>query len=148
MTLWMQEITIAAYWHLASLSLPASCAVYQPLFSQFTGDCSVSMGILLDRSKMVRATLSLALCGFVASAEAFGPAARSILHSTLVERNQLNAEYDYVIVGGGTAGLTVADRLTESGQYSVLVIEIGVFRRSDQCFAAIREVLLLTGDPL
>jgi len=89
---------------------------------------------------MALATLSLALCGFVAIAEAFGPAARSILHSTLIERtDQLNAEYDYVIVGGGTAGLTVADRLTESGQYSVLVIEIGVFRKSGQCSAAIQK---------
>lgn len=25
-------------------------------------------------------------------------------------------QYDYVIVGGGTAGLTVADRLTENGK--------------------------------
>ncbi|KAK5653302.1 hypothetical protein OQA88_8993 [Cercophora sp. LCS_1] len=33
--------------------------------------------------------------------------------------------YDYIIVGGGTAGLTVADRLSESGQHSVLVVEFG-----------------------
>ena len=27
-----------------------------------------------------------------------------------------NATYDYVIVGGGTSGLTVANRLTENGK--------------------------------
>ncbi|KAL8369821.1 hypothetical protein RB595_000255 [Gaeumannomyces hyphopodioides] len=37
------------------------------------------------------------------------------------------AEYDYVIVGGGTAGLTVADRLTEDGKTTVLVLEHGQF---------------------
>ncbi|KAK0616435.1 hypothetical protein B0T14DRAFT_246732 [Immersiella caudata] len=78
---------------------------------------------------MIVTTLSLALCGLVGVTEAFGPAARSIVHSTILERtDQLNAEYDYVIVGGGTAGLTVADRLTASGQRSVLVIELGVFQ--------------------
>ncbi|KAN0061487.1 hypothetical protein ACQY0O_006334 [Thecaphora frezii] len=33
--------------------------------------------------------------------------------------------YDYVIVGGGTAGLAVAARLSENGKYSVGVIEAG-----------------------
>lgn len=33
--------------------------------------------------------------------------------------------YDYIIVGGGTAGLTVADRLTEDEKTTVLVIEHG-----------------------
>lgn len=28
--------------------------------------------------------------------------------------SQLNAQYDYVIAGGGTSGLTVANRLTEN----------------------------------
>ncbi|KXX78386.1 Oxygen-dependent choline dehydrogenase [Madurella mycetomatis] len=35
--------------------------------------------------------------------------------------------YDYVIVGAGTAGLTLADRLTEDGKRTVLVVEIGSF---------------------
>jgi len=33
--------------------------------------------------------------------------------------------FDYVIVGGGTAGLTLADRLTEESHLSVLVLEAG-----------------------
>ena len=37
----------------------------------------------------------------------------------------LNATYDYVIVGGGTAGLTVASRLAENTSQSVAVIESG-----------------------
>jgi hypothetical protein len=28
----------------------------------------------------------------------------------------VKSEYDYIVVGGGTAGLTVADRLTEDGK--------------------------------
>lgn len=35
----------------------------------------------------------------------------------ILERQiDVGEEYDYVIVGGGTAGLTVGDRLTEDGQ--------------------------------
>ena len=42
-----------------------------------------------------------------------------------------NATFDYVIIGGGTAGLTVAARLAESDAISVAVIEAGGFYEVD-----------------
>ncbi|KAK3317732.1 GMC oxidoreductase-like protein [Cercophora scortea] len=76
--------------------------------------------------------LSTAAVGLLCLADAvsaYVPAARSIEHSTILERaDQIDSEYDYIIVGGGTSGLTVADRLTESGKYSVLVLELGHFQ--------------------
>ncbi|KAL2142005.1 hypothetical protein VTI28DRAFT_1695 [Corynascus sepedonium] len=43
----------------------------------------------------------------------------------------VDEQYDYIIVGGGTAGLTVADRLTEDGKTTVLVVEYGQLSSSD-----------------
>lgn len=40
-------------------------------------------------------------------------------------RPGLNASFDYVVVGGGTAGLTLATRLAQSGKFSIAVIEAG-----------------------
>jgi choline dehydrogenase len=52
---------------------------------------------------------------------------RGVERSTIItEASQVEETYDYVIIGGGTSGLTVADRLTEDGQTKVLVIEYGV----------------------
>ena len=39
----------------------------------------------------------------------------------------MNASFDYVIVGGGTAGLTLATRLAQNGTFSVAVVEAGGF---------------------
>ncbi|KAM0276496.1 hypothetical protein ACHAQH_006685 [Verticillium albo-atrum] len=74
-------------------------------------------------------SLPVILTGMVISAA--GGLAVSIPQS--IERSKIlrqvrdvHDEYDYIIVGGGTAGLTVADRLTESGEHTVLVIELGL----------------------
>lgn len=39
----------------------------------------------------------------------------------------VNATYDYVVVGGGNAGLAVAYRLAEDGSKTVAVVEAGGF---------------------
>ena len=43
----------------------------------------------------------------------------------------VNATYDYIIVGGGTAGLAVASRLAENPHITVAVIEAGGFYEAD-----------------
>lgn len=48
----------------------------------------------------------------------------------------LSASYDYVIVGGGTSGLVVANRLTENPNVRVLVLEAGSNRVEDPRIAA------------
>jgi choline dehydrogenase len=42
-----------------------------------------------------------------------------------------NATYDYVVIGGGTAGLTISARLAEDPDVSVAVIEAGGFYQQD-----------------
>ncbi|THW24298.1 GMC oxidoreductase [Aureobasidium pullulans] len=55
----------------------------------------------------------------------------STLYSNSFGVPGLNATYDYVVVGGGTAGLTIAARLAEDPNISVAVIEAGGFYQQE-----------------
>ncbi|KAI1845043.1 hypothetical protein JX265_008372 [Neoarthrinium moseri] len=58
--------------------------------------------------------------------------ARPPFKGVFLEKNSdLLPSYDYVVVGAGAAGLTVANRLSEDAATTVLVIEAGVFDKNE-----------------
>ncbi len=71
----------------------------------------------------------MAPCRITIKAGALLPGVRSRQHlrvSAQVGDNPASGQYDYIIVGGGTAGCVLANRLTADGSKNVLVLEVGL----------------------
>ncbi|KAK6007027.1 hypothetical protein QM012_006035 [Aureobasidium pullulans] len=74
---------------------------------------------------------ALYLLSFAILSSALGDLGYGKLFSTSFGYPGVNASYDYVVVGGGTAGLALATRLALNGTYSVAVVEAGSFYELD-----------------
>ena len=73
--------------------------------------------------------LSLLLCHLLFALQSFAAPTSYVPNdpSTSFGVSGVDATYDYVIIGGGTAGLAVASRLAENSNITVAVIEAGGF---------------------
>ncbi|RMZ78267.1 hypothetical protein DV737_g3982, partial [Chaetothyriales sp. CBS 132003] len=75
-------------------------------------------------------------------------AANSYTHSNILSAGDFaNQEFDYLILGGGTAGLVIAGRLSENGNVTVGVIEAGKNKLGDPLVDTPAVFLQMFGNP-
>ncbi len=74
-------------------------------------------------------------------------AGRSLRCAVHADGNPASEKYDYILVGGGTAGCVLANRLTADGSKKVLVLEVlagscFLHCKNDACSGHLRSQLL------
>ncbi|KAF4622779.1 hypothetical protein G7Y89_g14247 [Cudoniella acicularis] len=94
-----------------------------PAPSQGKSDATNKLGMMCSKR-----FLAAVVSAFAIVVSALPKSATQAQHFTRSE--DIASSYDYIIIGGGTSGLTVADRLTEDENSTVLVIEYGYFEVS------------------
>src|SRR5262249_42721178 len=77
----------------------------------------------IDRRTFIRSLVAAGITA--AAARDMAEHAAQAQANQATQRANLRNEYDYVIVGAGSAGCVMAHRLSENGRFSVLVIEGG-----------------------
>jgi choline dehydrogenase len=94
-------------------------------------DHRYSVNALIDRAYAGLVNRRAFIRGLIAAGFTAAAARDMADHAALAQANQvaqlanLKSEYDYVIVGAGSAGCVMAHRLSQDGRFSVLVIEGG-----------------------
>jgi choline dehydrogenase-like flavoprotein len=74
--------------------------------------------------------------------------ADAIALSLLCSSPTLAFEYDYVIIGGGTCGLTVANRLSELPNVTVAVVEAGASVLNNPNVTNVDDFTVALGTPI